>query len=126
MVNGFTMLNWGEIGNDEYFVPIKAELYDYEYYCLTRKRQALYDKGVDMKDTVFNNSDWFSMDDNITHFCGGMTDKDKVNKPKGTQVEATKWFNPTDKKKEEDEVLVCRACGAEHGPEDEVVLVGGK
>ena len=70
-------------------------------------------------------SDWFSMDEKVTHFCGGTTDEKKNNKPKETQVELTKWFNPTETK-EDSEVLVCIACGAEHQPDEPTVEIGGR
>ena len=53
---------------------------------------------------------WF-MDEgeSVTHLCGGHTEKERMNKPKGTQTDTTHWFNPA---KEEDGVYTCIACGA--------------
>jgi hypothetical protein len=76
-----------------------------------------------MSDTVL--SDWYQMDEETTHFCGGTTDEKKTNKAdlKVTQTDMTKWFNPTESK-EDSEVLTCRACGAEHQPGDPTVIIG--
>ena len=68
-------------------------------------------------------SDWFQMDEEVTHFCGGSTDTKKMNKPKETQVDTTKWFHPT-APKEESEVLVCKACSAEYKPGEPLTKVG--
>ncbi|KKK91673.1 hypothetical protein LCGC14_2710580 [marine sediment metagenome] len=59
-----------------------------------------------MSDTV--NTMWFKMGDDVTHLCGGHTEKKRMNKPKGTQTPATDWFNPATL---EDDVYTCVACG---------------
>ena len=51
---------------------------------------------------------WFKMGENVTHLCGGHTEKEKMNKPKGTQTQTTDWFNPA---KLEEDVYTCMACG---------------
>ena len=51
---------------------------------------------------------WFKMGEDVTHLCGGHTEKERMNKPKGTQTQTTDWFNPT---KVEDGVYTCIACG---------------
>jgi len=51
---------------------------------------------------------WFKMGEDVTHLCGGYTEKKRMNKPKGTQTQTTDWFNPA---KEEDGVYTCMACG---------------
>ena len=71
---------------------------------------------VDMSETVSTISDWFSMDEEVTHFCGGRTEDEKVNKPKGTQTDKTKWFNPTTQEEDSD-TRTCNACGAEYKDE---------
>ena len=70
-------------------------------------------------------SDWFQMDEEITHFCGGTTDEKRQNKPKETQIETTKWFNPTTLD-EETKVHKCMACEAEHQPGEPVTALGGE
>lgn len=71
-------------------------------------------------------SDWYQLnDEEVTHFCGGIEfDEKKSNKPKETQVEITKWFNPTTLD-EETKVHKCKACNAEHQPDEPVTKVGG-
>jgi hypothetical protein len=59
-------------------------------------------------------SDWFNHEEGTTHYCGGHEDKEKNNKPKGTQVEMTKWFNPTTLDTETN-VRTCVACGTVQG-----------
>lgn len=54
---------------------------------------------------------WFKHLEDVAHLCGGTTNKEKNNKPKGTQTDKTLWFQPT-------EVLPtgsykCKACGEE-------------
>ena len=51
---------------------------------------------------------WFKMGEGVTHLCGGHTEKERMNKPKGTQTQTTDWFNPA---KLEDDVYTCIACG---------------
>lgn len=60
---------------------------------------------------------WFKMGEEVTHLCGGHTEEEKSNKPKGTQTQATEWFNPARLK---DEVYVCVACGTSAKTEDGV------
>ncbi len=55
-------------------------------------------------------SDWFVFGEDTSHYCGGMTDEKKNNKPAGTQVEMTKWFVPAPLDKETG-VPKCTACG---------------
>ena len=62
-------------------------------------------------------TDWFDMDGGITRYCGGHEEKEKNNKPKGTQVEMTKWFNPTTLN-DETNVRTCIACGTAQGEND--------
>ncbi|KKL63999.1 hypothetical protein LCGC14_2169480 [marine sediment metagenome] len=50
---------------------------------------------------------WFKHGEDVTHLCGGHTEKEKMNKPKGTQTQKTNWFNPA---KVEDGVYTCVAC----------------
>lgn len=55
---------------------------------------------------------WFESDAGVTHWCGGMADDKKFNNkpdPKVTQIEMTKWFNPTTLDKETG-VVTCIAC----------------
>ena len=61
-------------------------------------------------------SDWFEFDDKISHYCGGNEEEEKNNKPKGTQIEMTSWFNPTTLDTETG-VITCNACGA--SPKDD-------
>jgi hypothetical protein len=58
---------------------------------------------------------WFKTDDEVTHYCGGSTDKKKLNKPKATQTDETKWFHPTKVLEEEDSLgtVECVACQAQ-------------
>jgi hypothetical protein len=69
----------------------------------------IYDIPIDLQDQ------WFKTDDGVTHYCGGTTDKKKLNKPKVCQTDETKWFHPT-KLLEEEGGLVkveCVACQAQ-------------
>jgi hypothetical protein len=52
-----------------------------------------FHKGVDKMSTDYRL--WYRDGDVVTHYCGGSEDKKKQNKPKGTQTQATFWFNPT-------------------------------
>jgi hypothetical protein len=63
-------------------------------------------------------------DEAITHFCAGTTDEKKNNKPKGTQIDTSKWFNPTTLD-EETKVSKCNACASEHQPGEPVTIIGG-
>ncbi len=69
---------------------------------------------------------WYSMDlgEELTHFCGGIEDAEKRNKPKGTQTEKTQWFNPATLDKETG-VHTCSACGETHQTGDSITQVGG-
>lgn len=51
---------------------------------------------------------WFKEGEAVTHLCGGHTEKERNNKPTGTQTELTDWFNPTD---HVDGIYTCVACG---------------
>jgi hypothetical protein len=77
-----------------------------------------------MSEPVTTVSNWFQMEDEITHWCGGTTDEKKGNKPKETQIAATNWFNPT-LLDEETKVRKCSACGAEYKVGDPLTNVGG-
>ena len=71
---------------------------------------------------------WFNLNTEndpkkITHFCGGSTDEKKNNKPKETQTEMTKWFNPTTFD-EETKVSKCRVCGEEHKHDEPLITLG--
>ena len=61
-----------------------------------------------MSEIVSSMRMWFKMGEDVTHLCGGHTEKERMNKPKGTQTQTTDWFNPA---KIEDESYVCIACG---------------
>ena len=65
---------------------------------------------LDMSDVVSRIEPiaWFKMGEDVTHLCGGHTEKERMNKPKGTQTQTTDWFNPV---KEEEGVYTCVACG---------------
>jgi hypothetical protein len=78
-----------------------------------------------MSETVSKHSDWYQMEEEVTHFCGGNTLNEKVgvNKPKGTQTELTKWFNPTTKEDDSD-TSTCNACGAEYKQGDQLNKIG--
>ncbi|MBW2637103.1 MAG: hypothetical protein JRC86_06210 [Deltaproteobacteria bacterium] len=76
-----------------------------------------------MSGTVNKMGEWFSMDEEVTHFCGGSTEDVKVNKPKGTQTEKTKWFNPAPKEDDSD-TNKCTACGAERQDDEKIIQVG--
>ena len=76
-----------------------------------------------MSEKVSKFSDWFQMDEEVTHFCGGSTEDKKVNKPKGTQTDKTKWFNPTTKEDDSD-ISKCNACGAEYKQGDKITAIG--
>ena len=52
---------------------------------------------------------WFKTGEDVTHLCGGHTEKERMNKPKGTQTPMTAWFNPATL---EDGVYTCKACGS--------------
>ena len=52
---------------------------------------------------------WFMEGEAVTHLCGGHTEKERMNKPKGTQTDKTLWFNPAPHK---DGVYTCKACGS--------------
>jgi hypothetical protein len=58
---------------------------------------------------------WFKTDDEVTHYCGGSTDKEKMNKVKACQTDETKWFHPTKVLEEEDSLgtVECVACQAQ-------------
>ncbi len=69
-------------------------------------------------------SNWYSMDgETITHWCGGVEDSKKGNKPKETQVEMTKWFNPAPLD-EETKARKCSACGAEWQTGEPLTVLG--
>lgn len=70
-------------------------------------------------------SDWFSVDEELTHFCGGTTDEKKTNKPKETQLDTSKWFNPTTLDTETG-VHTCTACDSTHQPGEPKTKVGGE
>jgi len=53
-------------------------------------------------------SDWYRSGEDVTHYCSGYTEKEKQNKPSGTQKATTAWFNPAELK---DDTFVCKACG---------------
>jgi len=65
---------------------------------------------------------WYRSGENVTHYCGGSTAKEKENKPKGTQTDMTLWFHPT---KVEDQVVTCLACGATAAPQDTGIVEMG-
>ena len=50
---------------------------------------------------------WFMEGEAVTNLCGGHTEKERMNKPKGTQTQMTNWFNPVTL---EDGVYTCKAC----------------
>ncbi len=64
---------------------------------------------------------WFKDGEDVTHLCGGHTEKERMNKPKGTQVEMTHWFNPV---KEEDGVYTCMACGSTSSDSANFINIG--
>ena len=72
-----------------------------------------------MSDTV--SMMWFKMGDAVTHLCGGHTEKEKNNKPKGTQTQKTEWFNPV---AEEDGVYTCKACGSTSSDSANFINIG--
>ncbi len=55
---------------------------------------------------------WFKTDEGVSHYCGGSTDKKKLNKVASTQTDETKWFHPTKLLEEEDNLgmVECIAC----------------
>jgi hypothetical protein len=58
---------------------------------------------------------WFKTDEGVSHYCGGSTDKKKLNKPKVCQTDETKWFHPTKLLEEEGSLgtVECMACQAQ-------------
>ena len=58
---------------------------------------------------------WFKTDDGVTHYCGGSTDKKKINKVAACQTDETKWFHPTKLVDEENDpgMVECLACQAQ-------------
>ncbi len=58
---------------------------------------------------------WFKTDEGVSHYCGGSTDKKKLNKVASCQTDETKWFHPTKLLEEEDSLgtVECVACQAQ-------------
>jgi hypothetical protein len=61
----------------------------------------------------------------VTHYCVGHTDKEKMNKPSATATDETYWFNPATLVEESENTFECKACGARVVPlGDNFTLIG--
>lgn len=68
-------------------------------------------------------STWYRSNKEVTHYCGGREEKERNNKPKGTQTELTYWFNPVT---EDEGILQCRACGSKIKDTEETIIEMGE
>ena len=72
-------------------------------------------EGMEYNIPIALQDQWFRMNEEITHYCGGSTDKEKVNKVKACQTDETKWFHPTKPLEDEAQagMVECVACQAQ-------------
>ncbi len=65
-------------------------------------------------------SKWYQFQDteDVNHYCEGVTEKEKNNKPTGTVTALTAWFNPAKLVEDKEDTYKCSACGIEASPKD--------
>jgi hypothetical protein len=66
---------------------------------------------------------WYKSGEDVTHYCGGHEEKEKRNKPIGTQTATTLWFNPTTVLAEGE--IKCNACGIVKPDDAHCIEMGG-